>query len=80
MEEEDTDKSKTVRKAVRAIYETEAGEGGVEAVKTETSANYKAGKVFYKGYLAAEWKGLTAELKWSGLPAAAKLHAELMAR
>jgi hypothetical protein len=80
-EGEDVEKSKAVRKAVRAIYESE--EGGIDHLKQETSADYKNGKVKFNGFVVAEWKELgegKGILVWNErLPAAAAGHKALMA-
>jgi hypothetical protein len=77
---EDVEKTKAVRKAVRAIYESEPG--GIDFLKEETTANYKTGVVKFKGFMVAHWiqeaGDAKGELIWSSLPAAAKAHAGLM--
>jgi hypothetical protein len=75
VEDENTERSKSMRKAVRAVIETEKGEAA--DTKDNITARYWKGELVYKGEMVAVWKtGQTME--WRGLPEAAKRYEELL--
>jgi hypothetical protein len=81
-EGEDMEKSKAIRKAVRAIYEV--GKMPIEELKKETQADYRKGVVKFKGYMVAQWTetyGSGGLMEWvKDYPEFAARHEELMAK
>ena len=75
---EDEDKSRAVRKSMRALYETESR--GTDYVKEEFSANYHSGIVRCKGVPVAKWSDATKTMEWTGMEKAAERFRELMSR
>jgi hypothetical protein len=75
VEDENAERSKAMRKAVRAMIETEEGTAG--DIKDNMTARYSTGVLLYKGNKIAEWKaGVTME--WHGMEKAASKYEELI--
>jgi hypothetical protein len=75
------EKSKAIRKAVRAIYEV--GKEPIDELKKETQADYRKGEVKFKGYVVAQWtdaNGGAMEWTTKDYPEFAARHGELMAK